>query len=176
MQMCQANHFPCMHTLNYWSVRQLNADRRLIDPDWMIRPSLSQQKQPCPWPNSPHCHFALCCESDAPVRGRRVSKHTNKKGKTSWYGAAEALPSPLVHRWRVVIDFQQTESSLSPLPHLLHPQSQPREALTHAVLSERQDPALLLPYILYTRGYIFTQLRWGWWWRWLLLMLQLLHL
>lgn len=40
-----------LHTLK-WFVRLLNADRGLIDFGWMLRPSLSHEKQPYPWPNS----------------------------------------------------------------------------------------------------------------------------
>lgn len=40
-----------LHTF-HWFARLLNADRGLIDSSWMLRSSLSHEKQPYPWPNS----------------------------------------------------------------------------------------------------------------------------
>lgn len=92
----------------------------------------------------------------------------SEEGELSWYREADALPSSLVHGWRARIDFQQTHCSHTTL-HPLLPTCQPTEALTHAVHCEMEDPAPLLPYILYTSGCILTMLE-GWW------LLQHLHI
>lgn len=109
----------------------------------MLRSSLSHEKQLYPWPNSLLSARATVTQLSAVTLMNQQQKgdialthshthteqrvNTNKKGKTSWYGAAEALPSLAVHKWRAVIDFQQTQRSLS------HPSpsSMPTEALTH---------------------------------------------
>lgn len=99
-------------------------------------------------------------EEDIPQTGALI---TSEEGKSSWYGETEALPSLLVHGWRVGIDFQQTHCSTPPpSTHPVLPTSQPMEALTRAGHCEMEDSSLLLPYILYTTEYILTKLE-GWW-------------